>query len=706
MKIDNSPTSYNTMMYKLGHKSKKHDAESFFLNFPETVLKRAPGERSPSASSSVNSNTPVTYGEGKHTSTFVTVYLSKIQNAPEKIELRHGSARLQNGGVGHETQTLARLSVNGGEDANAAIQEIENKYNVKRATQPHFLYKGQFKCSHEIDLRPIKTRMEGAASREFKIEVVIPKTKSEKEAEKPTELYEGGGIQGKGASKLLKAQKKPSKKKTPSPKKTRRPAINYSYIIVKFVTKDGKLKYAFQVYTSGTVLVSSEIGFIGARQFFEENIGSIPGVFGEQGVTKEELIEYGRNNKIHPIATGDILRNHLKKNQVRLPTREELNRELKSRGINRNNTLRAPQVRQELTEYFNEYVRPGANGSMRVYKLKKNSKTGKPSNKALQSARGKMINAYRKSNKNIPNVLKNYFGITESPKKKKSPKVKMLPASKNNVPKSVTNKKPGFYAAPNPQGKLQWYQIPQDVTAGRATMEKRFAKHKMNIPQNTRNLFKQSERSKKHQETRKKTKENVEKLAKEMENTMIQQQKNNLKKQLKNKLGKSPSKENENNLIAFYNQVRQKNKKSSSANIVNVFAKNVAPKYKTPTPAKSRTPTPSPKKKKRTGINYGNSMSSPKRKTPPPPRLLVNYGNLPSPSPKRRTQSAWESAHKKLTRQQMTQFTNAAKKELRYNSLTPTRRRKANQLINNFNHMFKQGHLSEKNALNSLKMLI
>lgn len=666
--------------------------ESYFLNFPETILKKAPGTKSVSASSS-NSNSPVTYGEGKHTSTFVTVYFSKIQNVPDKIELKHGTGKFYNGGIGHENQTFARINVEGGEDANAAVQEIENKYNVKRATQPHFLYKGKFKCSNEINLIPIKVRMEGAASKEFRIEVTVPKSKSEKQAEKPTELYEGGGIQGKSASKLLKSQKKPKKQKNLSPKKTKRLAINKSNIIVKFITKDNKLKYAFQIFKSGTILVSSELGFIGARQFFQEEIGSIPNVFQEPvKMTREELLNIGenvpKNNRIHPVAKGNSV---LKKNQMLLPTREQLDRELKKRGISKEDPSRVPLVRGELTEYWNEYVRPGANGTMRVFKLKKTSKTGKPSNKALQSARGKMIEAYRKANKNVPNALKNYFGITESPKRK-SPKVKMT--APTNVPKSLSNTRGGFYVAPNPQGKLTWYQVPQDITAGRATMEKRFSKHKMNIPQHVKNLFAPSERSKKHQETRKKTK--------------VQGQKNNLKKKLKNKLGKTPTKENENNLYAFYNQVRQKNKTSSSANIVKTFAMNIRNKYKTPSPPPKPKPSPKPKPKPKSTkkINYGNgnSASSSREKTPPPPRMPAYYGNISTP--KRRGQSAWESAHKKLTKQQMTQFTNAAKKEIRYNSLTPSRKRKANQLIINFNHMYKLGHFSERNALNSLKMLI
>jgi hypothetical protein len=617
-------------------------------------------------------NAELSLSEGKQKQTWSTVYFNKIPNAPERIELSHGFAKLQRSG---EYKTLARVYVDAGANAAEAIQELETKLGKQREKDPPatFVYRGVFSCSYDLDIRKIYNYFQNKPG----VSVTAPKSKAEKEAAKPTEPTNAGGIQGKGASKLLKKQKKSKKPKNVPEKKTKRPPIYYQYINLEFK------KYSYQIYQTGTIQVISSITLIGAPTFFAKNVLEVvPGVLTEAHTTKEEkqeLLNLGENvdlpnNKLHPIATGS---NYVKKNQERRPTIQEFQDELKKRKMTTNDPY-SSKVRNEMSEYWNEYVRPGGNGVMRVYKLKKSSKTAKPSNKALQSARGKMVAAYQKSGKNIPNQVKNYFGITGSPKKKTTtPKVKMLPPS--NRPKSLMNKKNGYYVAPNPQGKLEWYSVPQDTTAGRKTMEKRFGKHKMNVPQHVKNLFAPTERAKKHQETRKKTKENENQFTKELETTMKKQ---NLTNQLKNKLGKTPTKQNVNNLYEFYGITRKKNKKSTSANIVSVFAQNIKNKYKTPTPKRSPTP----------------------KKAPMPPRTLVSYANISSPKP--RGQSAWESAHNKLKKQQMVGFTNAAKKEIGYNSLTPSRKRKANQLITNFNHMYKQGHLSERNALNSLKNLI
>ena len=147
-------------------------------------------------------NAELSLSEGKQKQTWSTVYFNKIPNAQERVELSHGFAKLQRSG---EFKTLARVYVDPGANAAEAIQELETKLGKKKEKPATFLYRGVFSCSYDLDIRRIFNYFQN--NPKPGVEVSAPKTKEEKEAAKPIEPTNAGGIQGKGASKECTGKK-------------------------------------------------------------------------------------------------------------------------------------------------------------------------------------------------------------------------------------------------------------------------------------------------------------------------------------------------------------------------------------------------------------------------------------------------------------------------------------------------------------------
>lgn len=436
------------------------------------------------------------------------------------------------------------------------------------------LHRGKFTVSHEIIISVIAHTLREAAMRDYRVEVKIPKTKQEKhEAKKKTEAEElGTNIAGKGAWKLKKlharayAKKKP---KTSPTKLTSRPSIHY--IIVKF-TKNGDMVYTFQIFHNGTIIVTTKKSLEGARAFFREHIGNIPGVFGQPVARVSKRASPPRNYSTY-----------LKKNQPpeKTVTGQNLRLEAKRRGMTEDNLnqpvwngnvlvgTKASALKQEMirsnNKYrpFNEYVRPNNSGKLKPYRLYKNSRQTQPSIKSLHSAGGKALEAYQKAGLNMPNELKNYFEIKEKKTKNTGMRKEVAPPKKD--PTRAGNLTTGYYSAYDSRGKLHWFKIPDVVTQqSRNAMVKRFRGEP--VPQQVKNFFEPSNQAKKHRETREKTKAKLD-----------QDLKNNLNNKLKNRLGKSPTNTQSKEMFEYYKFMKNtvKNKASTTGNLVNAFVENM-----------------------------------------------------------------------------------------------------------------------------------
>lgn len=117
----------------------------------------------------------------------------------------------------------------------------------------------------------------------------------------------------------------------------------------------------------------------------------------------------------------------------------------------------------------NEYIRPGPNKLMRVYKI--------PTNPGL--SRTKVQRSFENAGVPIPQNVRNIFGIAGLAK----PKVSNQRANNWNAQRN------GYYIRPGPQGQPKFYKIPRDISKGRKTVLEAYAKVSVKVPESVKKLF-------------------------------------------------------------------------------------------------------------------------------------------------------------------------------------------------------------------------
>lgn len=144
------------------------------------------------------------------------------------------------------------------------------------------------------------------------------------------------------------------------------------------------------------------------------------------------------------------------------------------------NKKQAGRERYAMASGYNDkrngfYVRPGPNDKPRFYPNPVN-------NRAKAVLRMKVLRAYTNAGVNIPQSIKNMFGLEGIELKAK--------IEKKNIPNSFNSVREGFYIKPGKGGIPQFYKMPEHINKARPGIIEAYRRAGKNIPQTVKNQFK------------------------------------------------------------------------------------------------------------------------------------------------------------------------------------------------------------------------